>query len=56
MKQLNEAAKPAKTKKRTKNFLIAAAILLLGGYLFTRIVNGLRLDDPLYDDSYDFMM
>ena len=56
MNQSNTLVQPLKTKKRTKRILIAAAILLVGGYLVSKVVNGIKMDDPLYDDSYDFMM
>jgi len=56
MNQSNTPSHPAKPKKRAKKILIAAAILLVGGYLVSRVVNGIKMDDPLYDDSYDFMM
>jgi hypothetical protein len=56
MNQSNVPSHPAKPKKRARKILIAAAILLLGGYLVSRVMNGIKIDDPLYDDSYDFMM
>ena len=56
MKQMDKIKKPFRINKRTKSILITAGILLLGGYILNRIMNGIKFDDPLYDDSYDFMM
>jgi hypothetical protein len=56
MKQIDKIKKHSRVNKNTRSILIAAGILLLSGYLLNRIINGIKLDDPLYDDSYDFMM
>ncbi|MEP6616225.1 MAG: hypothetical protein ABJA57_06575 [Ginsengibacter sp.] len=56
MNQTDEIIKPPKKNKKIKSVLVAAAILLVGGYLLNRIMNDIRFDDPLYDDSYDFLM
>jgi hypothetical protein len=56
MKQIDKIKKPSRINKSTRSILIAAGILLLSGYVLNRIINGIKIDDPLYDDSYDFMM
>ena len=42
--------------RRTKSILFAAAILIVGGYILRKVVNGMKIEDPISDDSYDFMM
>ena len=42
--------------KRAKSILFAAAILIVGGYILRKVVNGMKIEDPISDDSYDFMM
>ena len=56
MDQIDKSIQQLKTKKRTKSILLAAAILLVGGYIVRKVMNGMKIEDPIADDSYDFMM